>query len=292
MSNFISVDKLYYAIELLDPTGGVATYSVPKPIGKSVKISVEPTIATGEFYADGGLSEYATLFVSAKVALETEVLALSVVADLLGHVLDGAGGIVFGKNDHAPNACIMYRRAKGNGNYRYIKVFKCKFADGKEDGETVTNSLKFQDDTLDGVAFARYSDGNWKAIKDEDETGYTDVSASWFESVDGVSVPLTIASITPAKATTAVVGTTPIKIVFSTSLNPSTVNGSNISLIKELDASVVPATMLYNDTNKTVTITPTTTLTTGQYTVSVDTDVKDTAGNCVANEYTSYFTVA
>ncbi|MCR3759150.1 Ig-like domain-containing protein [Clostridium felsineum] len=291
MSNFISVENLYYAKEQSDVSGGMSTYSTPAPVGKSVKISVEPDIANGSFFADSALQEYATQFVSAKVSLETEVLPLSVVADILGHQLDGAGGINYNKGDHAPYVALMYRRKKVDGTYRYIKLFKCKFADGKEDGETVSNSLKIQDDTLEGVCFARYSDGNWKSIKDEGSQGYTDVSTTWFQSVNGTSTPLTITSSTPVDGATGVSASAPISLVFSTNLNASTVNTDNISLIKSADATAVAKTVAYNDATKTVTITPSSSLSaTTAYILTANKNVKDTAGNTLANEYLINFT--
>lgn len=292
MSNFISVENLYYALELTDVSGGSSTYGIPKPVGKSVKISVEPDIANASFYGDSSLQEYATQFVSSKVSLETEVLPLSVIADILGHQLDGAGGMVYSKNDYAPYVALMYRRKKANGHYRYIKLFKCKFADGKEDGETVSNSLKIQDDTLEGVCFARYSDGQWRVTKDQDEVGYTDVSTTWFQSVNGTSTPLTLTS-TPADNATGVSASAPITLVFNTNLNQNTANSDNITLMKASDGTLVANTIAYNDTTKTVTITPSSALTTAtEYIVTVSKSVKDTAGNTLANQTIINFTVA
>lgn len=292
-SNFISVDNLFYALEATDPAGGIATYGVPKPIPGSVKISVDPTIASGDAYGDGAQTERATQFVSAKVSIEAAPLGFQAIADILGHQLDGTGGMIFNKNDHAPYVAFMYRRQKANKHYRYLKLFKTMFADGKEDGETVTNSLKMQNDTIDGVAMPRYSDGNWKSIKDQDEVGYSDVSASWFQNVDGVVVPLAIASISPLNIATGVLATAPVSIAFSTNLSSSTANSNSISLINTVNGTVIPCTIAYIDATKTITVTPKAALTTGtKYIVYVNQDVKDTAGNNLASEYISYFTVA
>ncbi|AGK96803.1 major tail protein [Clostridium pasteurianum] len=182
MSNFISIDKLYYAVQTKDDETG-ATYSTPKPLGAAVQISADPTVASGSFYGDGFLKEQAYMVTDAKVSVETESLPIEIYAELLGHELDSQGGMTFGKFDQAPYVCLMYRRQKVNGHYRYIKLLKVKFQDIKDDGSTVNNSVKIQDETLDGSAITRIFDGQWKAIKDEDAEGYTDVSTSWFASV-------------------------------------------------------------------------------------------------------------
>jgi len=292
MSNFISIEDLFYSKELTDVAGGSSTYSTPAPVGKSVKIAVEPDIASASFYGDSSLQEYATQFVSAKVSLETEVLPLSVVADILGHQLDEAGGMIYSKNDYAPYVALMYRRKKANGHYRYIKLFKCKFADGKEDGETVSNSLKIQDDTLEGVCFARYSDGQWRVTKDQDEAGYTDVSTTWFQSVSGTTTPITC-TVTPLDEATSVATSTAPVLTFSTNLNSSTVTTDNIFMIKASDGTKVNAPVTYSDSAKTVTLTPASALSTSSgYIITVTKNVKDTAGNTLTNIFTSNFTTA
>ena len=85
--------------------------------------------------------------------------------------------------------------------------------------------------------------------------------------------------------------TSPISLVFSANLNTNTVNTNNFTLVKDADASAVTCTVAYADATKTVTITPSTSLAaTSKYILTVDTDVKDTAGNTLASTYTSYFT--
>lgn len=292
MSNFISVENLYYAKQIQDDINGVA-YSTPKPLGSSVKINIDPTTASATFYGDGIAQEQAYQVTEAKVSIETETLPIETIADILGHSLDGNGGIVFNKNDVAPYVALMYRRKKVNGNYRYIKIFKVKFSDQKDDGQSVSNSLKIQDDALDGTAMPLINNGNWKAAADEDAVNYKDISKAWFQSVLGNAVPLTVSSITPIKGATAVADSGAINIVFSTNLNASTVNANNFTLVSDVDGSVAVAAVSYNDAMKTVTITPSAALVTAtKYTVIVDTDVQDTAGNKLSSEYTSYFTTA
>lgn len=293
MPNFISIENLYYAKQTQDDKNGLV-YTTPKPVGASVKISVDPTTSNADFYADGVLQEQATRVTSAKVAIEIATLPIETLADMLGHTLDGVGGIKHNKNDVAPFLALMYRREKINHKYRYIKIYKVKFTDPKDDGETVSNSIKIQDDTLDGTAFPLINNGDWKAAKDEEADGYTDVSTSWFQSVTGANdtTPPSVSTITPARAATAVNVSAPISIVFAESLQASTVTTDNIYLIKDSDGSIVATTIAYNDSNKTVTITPSSALSAAsKYIVTVDADIKDLAGNNIA-PYTSYFTTA
>ena len=185
MSNFINVDNLYYAVLSGDDKSGVQ-YATPKPIPGVVKLSVDATTGRASFYADGIIQEYSQVLGEVKVSLGVSTLPLSVVTDLLGHKLNN-GEIVYESNDRAPYVALMYKREKSNGKARYIKILKCLFGDSKDDAESSAATPKFQSDTLDGVAMPRAFDKQWKRMADEEETGYVDVSATWFTSVEDVT---------------------------------------------------------------------------------------------------------
>jgi phi13 family phage major tail protein len=290
--NFISVDSLYYAVMTGD-TASAVNYSVVKPFAPAAKISVDPSVNVQTFYADGVAQENAQIMGEGKVSVDISTVALSVQADVLGHTLDGTGGIVYNKNDQAPYVALFYRRLKANGHYRYIKVLKCKFVDPKDDAETESNNVKIQNDVISGTFYPRIYDGNWKKVKDQDEPGYVDVSTTWFTAVDSADVtPPTVASTVPANNATAVAVGTTYQWVFSESIAPSTVLANNFFLIKDSDGSIVGATVAYNDTTKTVTLTPTVALSAAsKYLAVADNDVTDLSGNHLA-AVTKIFTTA
>jgi hypothetical protein len=104
----------------------------------------------------------------------------------------------------------------------------------------------------------------------------------------------TISSITPAGGATNVARTTAPQIVFSEAMNATTITGSTVRL---LDGSTqVAATVTYNATTRTATITPNATLSASRtYTISIlggSNGVKDSAGNALAQTVTSSFTTA
>lgn len=279
MSNFIGVDNFAYAIMTSDTVSG-CTYLAPKTVPGIVKISVDTASGRTPFYADNGVQEYAQVPGEIKVAIELGTLPLSVQADFLGHTLSN-GQIVRNKNDKAPYVAIFYRRKKSNGSYRYKKVLKCLFGYFKDDAETIAATPKVQTDTLDAVAMPRIFDGNWDKSADQDETGYVDVSSTWFTAVDtSDSTAPTVSSTTPAAGATSVATTATYQWVFSKNLSPATVNTNNFYLIKDTDGSIVSATVAYNDSAKTVTLTPTSSLTSvTKYIAVADSDVADLSGN-------------
>lgn len=280
MSNFINVDKLYYALMTKDDATGVA-YSAPKAIPGTQKIAVDPATGRAPFYADGFIQEYGQTLGEIKVTLDLSTVPLAVQADLLGHALDGVGGMINKSTDQAPYVAIMYRRKKANGKFRYVKILKCLFGESKDDAETATASPKFQNDSFGGVALPRIYDSSWKKSADEEETGYVDVSTSWFTAVENADVTApTISSSVPTTNATGVSISTTYQWVFSESLNPATVNINNFYLVKDSDMSIVAGTVAYNDSTKTVTFTPGSNLTAAtKYLAIADGDITDLAGN-------------
>lgn len=280
MSNFINVDSLFYAVQTSDTMASV-NYNAVKPFAPAAKVSVDPSPNVATFYADGVAQESAQVTGEGKVSVDVSTVSLAVQADILGHAVDGSGGIIYNKDDQSPYICLFYRREKINHHFRYIKVLKCKFVDAKDDAETESNNVKIQNDILAGTFYPRISDGNWKKIKDQDEIGYIDVSSTFFTAVDTLDAVLpTIVSTVPAANATAVADGTTYQWVFSESLAPTTVISNNFYLIKDSDGSMVGASVAYNDALKTVTLTPTGALTaTSKYLAVVDADVMDLDGN-------------
>jgi len=295
MSNFINVDKLYYAImNGTDSAAGLPTYGTPKIFTPTAKLSVDPTTNKVPYYADGVQQEMSQVMTEGKVTVEGSALSLATQADVLGHVLDGMGGLIYNKNDIAPYVALFYRRTKANGKFRYVKLYKCLFSDPKDAAESANATVKPQDDSLDGQFFSRIADGNWKKVIDDETTGYVDVSSTFFNQVDGVVdlVAPTVLSTVPAANATAVAVGASFVWTMSESLNPSTVVPNNFYLIKDTDGSMVGATVAYNDGPKTVILTPTIALTAAsKYLAVVDADVTDINGNHIV-AITKIFTTA
>jgi phi13 family phage major tail protein len=296
LSNFISVDNLYYAVMANNSDVlPLPTYSTPKPIIGAAKIQVDPTNNKVPYYGDGVNIEMAQVITTGKVTLQSSALTLAICADMFGHQLDGMGGLIYNKNDNAPYIAIFYRRKKANGGFRYVKLLKCMFDDPSDAAATANASVTPQDDSLSGSLFSRNSDGNWKKVVDDETIGFLPATATnFFSQVDGAVdvIAPTIASTVPLANATAVPDATTFTWTLSESLNPSTVTPTNFYLVKDTDGSIVGATVAYNDTAKTVILTPTVALSAAsKYLAIVDSDVTDVAGNHIV-PITKIFTTA
>ena len=108
------------------------------------------------------------------------------------------------------------------------------------------------------------------------------------------TTPPTVTGFNPASGATNVAIATPIVVTFSEAINAATVSGTTVKLMS--GSTAVAASVSYNATNRTATITPTAALGYSKtYTISIvggASGVKDAAGNALAQTASSTFTTA
>lgn len=294
MSNFIGVDKLFYALMTSDEIAG-ASYGTPKPIDAAVKVNVDPDTPNASFYGDNILQESATFVPGGKISIEAAALPFSIRADLFGHKLDGKGGMIENSDDVAPYVAILYRRTKANGKHRWVKIYKAQFQEPKADADTKDASIKLQGDEIEGVFLPRRYDNQWRYNVDEEESNYVDISSTFFTSVEGIAdaTAPTVTATVPAANATAVPLNTTFVWTFSEKLAPSTVTADNFYLMNDATEAGVQGTLSYNATAMTVTFTPSTPLAaTTKYIAVADTDVTDLAGNNLVRVAKAFTTAA
>ena len=105
----------------------------------------------------------------------------------------------------------------------------------------------------------------------------------------------TVTSVAPLNGATGVAVSTTVSAIFSEAMNASTVSATTIQL-RNASNAVVAATVAYNATTRTVTLTPSATLANSTiYTATITggaAGVKDAAGNALAVNYVWSFTTA
>lgn len=116
---------------------------------------------------------------------------------------------------------------------------------------------------------------------------------SWsFTTAADLAAP-TVASTTPAANATSVALNTAPAAIMSETLTPASVSGSTVELRNSAN-TLITATVAYNNTTKTITLTPTSVLNSATvYTMTIKggaSGVKDAAGNALAADYTWSFT--
>jgi hypothetical protein len=115
---------------------------------------------------------------------------------------------------------------------------------------------------------------------------------TWSFTVPTTGVPLTVTSTNPAAGATAIQRDGSVTVTFSRALDATTVTTSSVKLLAP-GGTVVPASVTYDATSKTATLTPSSVLAaTTTYTGDVTTAVHADDGTPLANETTWTFTTA
>ncbi len=195
----IGCDNLVYATMTTEDTVLVApTYDVVTPAPGVMHININPNASLETAFFDDGPGDTASTLGKIDVEIEKNALTSDNKADLLGHIIDANGGVVFGDNDVSPWVAVGFRTLKSNGTYKYVWLYKGRFADPEDNNETKADSINFQSDTIQGqfvkltfpieVATGVFKNV-WKYDLDEESTEANPLTiTSWFDDVKLPSV--------------------------------------------------------------------------------------------------------
>ena len=151
MAMRIGCDNLVYAKMTTEDTAETApVYGAVTPAPGVMHININPNSSLATAFFDDGPGDTASTLGNIEVEIEKNALTTTNKADLLGHVIDANGGVVYSDNDVPPWVAVGFRTLKSNGKYRYVWMYKGKFADPEDNSETKADSINFQSDTITG----------------------------------------------------------------------------------------------------------------------------------------------
>ncbi len=102
-------------------------YGTPVRMAKAISAELSVEVAEAILYADDGADEVVKEFVSGEITLNVNDLWADLAA-LLGQKQD-TDKVVYGfDSDEAPYTAIGFRAKKAGGTYKYIWLYKVKFA--------------------------------------------------------------------------------------------------------------------------------------------------------------------
>lgn len=192
MATRIGCDHLVYAPMTTEDTTEIAPqYGEVVSAPGVMSLSINPNGSQATLFADDGPMETASTLGNIEIEIQKAELTIQNKADLLGHQIDGKGGLVYGDSDIAPWHAIGFRTLKSNGNYRYVWLYKGKFNEPEDSNETKGDSINFQNDTISGQFVRLNKSYNvngkqvrpWKYEIDQDfETADAATIKSWFDA--------------------------------------------------------------------------------------------------------------
>jgi len=293
MIKTIDVRDLYYAPLSSDTSSG-ATYGAMVKLAGIIKLKLTPKADRLNLYSDGVLGDSVDYIAQYEAEFNLSDFDIPSQAALLGHTITG-GVMEVAATDQAPWVGLAFRAQKSNKKWRYVKILKAKFSIPDDENQTREEKMTAGTATIKALCVCRIYDDKLKQTTDEDQADYNAATgAAWFTAFGAAdSTPPTMASITPALNATGIATVSTVAWVFSEAIQPGCVTKDNFFLVKDSDGTIVTGALVQSNLNKTVTLTPGAALTSGAvYRPVYSSGVKDLAGNAIAAQYVSKFTVA
>ena len=175
-----SLRNIHYALLTSDTAAG-AVYALPKPLVGAVSAKVSPASSQEKLWADDGVFDIASALGVITLEIELAALPLSAQAALLGHSYV-AGVMTQNAGDEPPFLAIGFMSQPQQGQFRFVWLYKGKFALVEDEYNTATDAPAWRQPKLSGTFIKREYDGNWQIIADSTDAGFTG-AADWFKGV-------------------------------------------------------------------------------------------------------------
>lgn len=144
------VKSVHYAI--LDETAG--TYGTPKPIPGAAKLTLSPVGSSNTAYYDDMPYETFDTNGGYNVSFEGAYLTDDMKVDLLGYKKD-ANGVVYEPTDAKPPYIALLWLFEGSKMDKAGLLYKVKFTRPSEEGNTKTDTVNPDNDTISGAAVGK-----------------------------------------------------------------------------------------------------------------------------------------
>ena len=160
---------------LTEDTEAALTYGPLQLVAGAIEASVTPENADPDVqYADD--QEFDVLYPDPELNFKTKMadIPLSIQEQIFGNKIDDNGVLIRTASDKPPYFAVGFMSEKSNGKFRYVWLFKVRAKPVTEnyqtkEGGTVTR----QTGEVEWVALKRTHDGQYQAVADEGENGFT-----------------------------------------------------------------------------------------------------------------------
>jgi phi13 family phage major tail protein len=251
----VGLNSLYYAILTSDTPSG-AVYNSPVAIAGAINAKINPKSNTETLYCDDGPDETVTSLGEIDVEFEAKDIDLDTQAALLGHTV--VGGVLTKKStDTAPYLALGFKSRKSTGKYRYVWLFKGKFALQEQDYQTQEDKPKFQTPKIKGTFIKRSYDDAWQKLGDEDHPDWVAATGTnWFTAVDGAAPSALTVSLVPTDGATGVAVGANLTWTFNNAIQVSDMTPANFLLLSANDGLEVAGALFIDTAHKVVTFNP------------------------------------
>ena len=163
-----------------DSTG--TTYGTLQKVAGAIEATIAPDSNDPDVqYADDG--EFDVVYPDPSLTFTTKMadIPLEIQEMIFGNTIDSNGVLIRGATDSPPYFAAGFRSEKSDHTYRYVWLFKVRAKPLTEnyatkEGTTVTR----QTGDVEWAAIKRTYDGQYQAIADEGQNGFTAAKAATF----------------------------------------------------------------------------------------------------------------
>ena len=175
-----SLRNLHYAI-LKSDTAAAVSYEQPQPLVGAISAKISPASNQEKLWADDGVFDIANSLGDISLEIELATLPIRAQAVLLGHRYAN-GVMTMTDTDEPPYLAIGFMSQPRPGRFRFVWLYKGKFALMQDEYATATDSAAWRQSKLNGTFVKREHDGEWQVIADSGDEGFT-AADTWFQSV-------------------------------------------------------------------------------------------------------------
>lgn len=169
-------------VALLNADG---TYATPVKLANAIEATITPNTNSSTLYAEDQAVETVSSMGDIDVSLSVDDLSNKQYATILGKTVGTDGVVVDTSDDVAPYLALLFRSLKSNGEYRYVTLYKGRFAIPEDSYRTKGESAEFVNQALT-AKFVANDAGKWRAkVDSDDETVSQMVIDEWFDYVYG-----------------------------------------------------------------------------------------------------------
>ncbi|GAB2022137.1 hypothetical protein RyT2_12110 [Pseudolactococcus yaeyamensis] len=185
----VGLDKLFYAAITEVATTGDETYGIPVMLAKAMTAELSVELAEATLYADDGASEVVKEFKNGKLTLGVDNIGRNIAQALTGAATDDNGVLISASEDGGNPVAIGFRAKKSNGKYKYIWLYRVKFAVPSTSLSTKGDSITFSTPSIEGTVMRRnkldkQGKHPWKAEVDEGDKDVLPATINaWYTSV-------------------------------------------------------------------------------------------------------------
>lgn len=167
---------------LKEDTEETLTYGDLQLIAGAIEASVTPENADPDvqYYDD---HEGDVLYPDPELAFKTKMADIPLVIQemIFGNRIDDNGVLIRGATDKPPYFAVGFMSEKSNHKYRYIWLYKVRAKPVTENYATKEGgSITRQTGEIEWTAIKRTHDGQYQAVADEDENGFTVAKGATF----------------------------------------------------------------------------------------------------------------